>query len=838
MRCALREEARLPARGRAVNRRTRMLVLLVVCMSVLASAGLWLQAERSRVLLRDQLLQEAEQRSLHLADAMSGQVGVLISMLDLELVDLRREWQREPVLFDPIARTVISVLPEGFVTHVSIADADGRMLYDTLPGEQSTSVADRDHFLAQKALAGEGKDQLLIGKPVRSRMVDGWVFMLNRPLLVDGAFAGVIQMAVSSDHMARKLAALQLSENDVVTLVHPDGGILARSRGSIESSGHTLPPDRPFLVDREQTSGLFKRGGMLDGIPRTYGWHRVLPHGLVLVIGLADDSVLAPLAPALERIRWVAGLLSGLVLLSGGFISALLLRVGHSHSQLVAQEGFRQRLFESSLVPIVVMDADTTIVVDCNLAAARIYGFPSRESVKNGKPLMFSAPVQYDGTPSRDKAPQYIRQAIEQGSVVFEWLHQRPDGTQWDAEVRLMSFESEGRWLLQFTLQDITDRRSTQAALEDSEARLKEAQRLAHVGGWELNPANRKILWSDETYRIFEVDPATFEVTYDSFMAFVHPDDRDLVNQAYRESVKRRTHYDFVHRLLMPDGRIKHVRERGVSEFDGDRLVRSVGTVQDITEMREAEDKLKRLNEELEKRVADRTREMTALNRDLEAFAYSVSHDLRTPLRSLDGYASLLEAEYGERLDDDGRGYLERIRQSARRMSNLINDMLTMAHLNRADLRRERLDLSELARSVVADITAAEPGRSAQWHIEDGLVVQADPTLLHAVLQNLLGNAWKYTSKMPQARISFTAERCADGSTEFQVRDNGAGFDMAYGHHLFQPFKRLHAQHEFEGTGVGLATVQRIIERHGGRVRGEGAVGQGALFAFTLPQGP
>ncbi|MCU0763680.1 MAG: hypothetical protein MUF76_12140, partial [Hydrogenophaga sp.] len=278
-----------------MNRRTRLLVVLVVGLSMLASAGLWLQAERSRVLLRDQMLQQAGQRSLHLADAMSGQVGVLISMLDLELLDLRREWLRDPALFDPIARSVISVLPAGFVSHVSLADADGRMLYDTQSGEQNAAVADRAHFEAQKALADGGSDQLLIGKPLRARTAGGWVFMLNRPLLVDGGFAGTIQMAVSADYVARKLGALQLSENDVVTLVHPDGAILARSRGQQDSPGQVLPATRPFLQDRLQVSGLFKLDGMVDNIPRTYGWHRLMPQGLVVVVGLAEDAVLAPL---------------------------------------------------------------------------------------------------------------------------------------------------------------------------------------------------------------------------------------------------------------------------------------------------------------------------------------------------------------------------------------------------------------------------------------------------------------------------------------------------------------------------------------------------------------
>jgi len=820
-------------RGLVLKTRSRLLVLAVMLFTVLAASVLWLQAERSRDQLREQVTLQAEKRSLHLADAMAGQVGVLMSMLDLELLDLRREWLRDPVLFDPIARTVLNALPAGLVSHASVVDADGYLIYNSLGQEDLTYMGDRAHFLAHKA----GGDELHIGKPVASRMVEQWVFIVSRPILQDGEFSGVIQMMVSSEAIAKKLAALQLSDQDVVALMHSDGTFLARSRGNAGAMGAQVASDRPFVQDPSLKSGSFHVKGHVDEVERTYGWHRIDPHGLVVAIGLSDTAVMAPLIPAMQRGRVVMATLAALLFICGGLISVLLMRVARNQAAAEASEAVRLRLFESSHVPIIVMDASTGRIIDCNMAACRIYGYEQRSDVLGATPTLFSTPTQYDGTPSRQMARVFIAQAFQTGSNVFDWRHQRPDGTQWDGRVNLMCFESEGRKLLQFTVQDITESRQAEAALKDSEARLKEAQRLAHVGSWELSAATGKILWSDETYRIFEVDPATFEVTYESFISLTHPEDQPWVVDVYREATRARRPFDFVHRLLLPNGRVKHVRETGVSEFEKDRLVRSVGTVQDITQVQMAEEALRRLNEELEQRVADRTREMTVLNRDLEAFAYSVSHDLRTPLRSIDGYASLLDADFGDQISGEGRSYLERIQRSARRMGQLITDMLTMAHLSRTDLQCERVDLSELARSVVADIVGEGARvRSVEWHIEDGLIVQADPGLMRVVLQNLLGNAWKYTGQTPQARISFTGQVNDDGKPEFCVQDNGAGFDMAYADQLFQPFKRLHAHHEFEGTGVGLATVHRIIERHGGQVRGEGRVGEGAVFCFTLPE--
>jgi signal transduction histidine kinase len=185
-----------------------------------------------------------------------------------------------------------------------------------------------------------------------------------------------------------------------------------------------------------------------------------------------------------------------------------------------------------------------------------------------------------------------------------------------------------------------------------------------------------------------------------------------------------------------------------------------------------------------------------------------------------------------------GRKHLRRIQEGSRRMGQLITDLLSLAHLNRAQMQQVPVNLSELAWKVAGELQRSEPEREVDWQIQDHLQAMADPGLMRVVLHNLLGNAWKYTGQTPDARIAFTLEGRKDGMATFCVRDNGAGFDMAYADQLFQPFRRLHAHHEFEGSGVGLATVSRVIRRHGGQVRGEGAVGQGAAFAFSLPDVP
>ncbi|MBN1607363.1 MAG: hypothetical protein JW940_12065 [Polyangiaceae bacterium] len=258
-----------------------------------------------------------------------------------------------------------------------------------------------------------------------------------------------------------------------------------------------------------------------------------------------------------------------------------------------------------------------------------------------------------------------------------------------------------------------------------------------------------------------------------------------------------------------------------------DRLLR------EISERRRAEDEVRQLNDGLERLVAERTRQLEAVNKELEAFAYSVSHDLRAPLRAVEGFSQALLEDYQAALDARGKDYLQRASGEARRMARLIEDLLVLSRVTRAEMSLERVDLSALALEVVEMLRRGDPSRRVGVEVQDGLVARADPRLLRQLLENLLGNAWKFTSRREEARIEFGAEGPA-GAETFFVRDNGAGFDMEYAGKLFAPFQRLHAMTEFPGTGVGLSTVQRIVTRHGGRAWAEGAPGEGATFYFTL----
>ncbi|HAZ02114.1 MAG TPA: hypothetical protein DCY97_08055, partial [Marinilabiliales bacterium] len=659
------------------------------------------------------------------------------------------------------------------------------------------------------------------------------------------------------------------------------------------------------------------------------------------------------------------------------------------------------------------------------------------------------------------------------------------DGTPRNIELRISNSHQDKSLV---TLIDRTEQKLAEEKLRNTAQRLNEAQRLAHIGSWELDLVNNVLIWSDEIYRMFEIDPNKFSATYEAFLDAIHPDDREAVNIAYTRSLKTRTTYAIDHRIVYSDGRVKYVHEQCETYYDGDKPTRSIGTVQDITERKQAEEalreselkyreifdnvldslfllevtddghfrnlevnpafekstgiartqligkvieetvpknvadivnakyhrcveagipieeeaeldlptgrryfhstliparneigrihriigisrditdrkkaedalreseakfftvfqlspmalsitsikdqvfldvnnsflqnvgykrdeligkssnildlwadhglwdkfrqimadkgkidnfefefrgkpgkygyglisativtingapcvlsqianindrkameeKIRTLNRELERRIFERTAQLESANKELEAFAYSVSHDLRAPLRGIDGFCQVLFDEYKGNMDEAGKNYLMRIRAAAQRMGQLIDDMLELSRISRSEMKIHQVDLSNIANEITNELNESAPGRKVNFSIQNGIQVNGDGRLLRIVLENLMGNAWKFTSKHSKASIMFGMQ-IVDGNPAYFVSDDGAGFDMNYAQKLFGAFQRLHTAKEFEGTGIGLATVQRIVHRHGGKVWAKGEVEKGATFYFTIP---
>jgi PAS domain S-box-containing protein len=390
--------------------------------------------------------------------------------------------------------------------------------------------------------------------------------------------------------------------------------------------------------------------------------------------------------------------------------------------------------------------------------------------------------------------------------------------------------------------------------LERERSALVLAQRIAHLGFWELDLGNlhdldrNPLRWSDEVFRIFGHEPRSIEVTNDNFFEAVHPEDRALIREAVRRALEEGIEYCVEHRILRPDGELRWVQEQSQVERDAvGKPVRMVGTVLDITDRKRFAEQIEEARRQLalqnallqqtmhstERRIEERTAELAAANRELESFAYSISHDLRTPLRSLDGFSKILLEEYEDKLDEEGKDSLHRIRRAAIRMSKLIDGLLALSRLGRTDLCPTTFSSEELVREVWEDLAPQRVGREIELRLKPLPECTADRTLLAQVFTNLIGNAIKFTATKDRAVIEIGSE-VRKGRRIWYVQDDGAGFDMRFADKLFGVFQRLHQASEFEGNGVGLALAQRIVHRHGGEIWGESEPNRGARLSFTL----
>lgn len=607
------------------------------------------------------------------------------------------------------------------------------------------------------------------------------------------------------------------------------------------------------------------------------------------------------------------------------------------HRRQEAEHRFRQ-LFEANPDPAIVTDAGGRIVL-LNARATEALGYGEDSAG-------LSADLLLEGS---TEAPHWT--ALQDGMTASI---RRKDGSTFRADV---AWAVVGAGDLRVTtLRDVTPRWLLDNRMRHQEALLKEAQRVGHMGSWELTIATGSLIWSDELFRIFGHEPGALPINVETFLSHVHPQDRVRVAGTITSSRETGAAFEFEHRIVRPDGRIRTLRARGECERGPHgEVMRMLGTAQDVTREREMDEALRRsearfnrvvesvpdgililqrdgtimyanpasgvtptmlaqgnrwtaswngrvrqmdgtpfadlreqlqrmidrglqgplevrvddpergervlivtavplreegqlpaalvsfhdvtalhdanrryaeLNADLERRVEGQMQLMRTANAELQAFSYSVSHDLQAPLRAIEFLAEQLAERAGSKVEA-----VERIQRETRRMRQLVRDLLELSKLNSGEVERRPVDLTSLAREVITSLAEREPGRRVEVVIADDLATEADPRLVRILLENLLANAWKYTSRTgPRARIEVgRAERGG-----FHVRDNGAGFDAARAVGLFQPFVRYHSSSEYEGTGIGLATAHRIVKKHGGTIGVTSSPDQGATFTFTL----
>jgi PAS domain S-box-containing protein len=477
----------------------------------------------------------------------------------------------------------------------------------------------------------------------------------------------------------------------------------------------------------------------------------------------------------------------------------------------------------SAMDAIITIDDEQRIIL-FNSAAERMFLFPSENAI--GKPLDRFMPKRFRPTHKahiEDFGRTHVtKRAMGSLGAIFGL---RADGEEFPIEASISQLESEGRKFYTVILRDITERKRTEEALREQSRILDLAPVLIR------DLSGRIIFWNTGAEQLYgwkseeALDQISHQLLHTEFPRPLEEIKARLFANGDWEGELVHTKRDGG-RLVVASHWVLHK-----NDLDEPRAVLEVNN--DITERRRAEKEIHKLNEELEERVADRTNQLQAANKELEAFSYSVSHDLRAPLRHINGFSQALLEDYAHKLDETGQGYLQEVRSASQEMAQLIDDVLQLARVTRSEMRQEVVDLGGLANDVIAEFRKREPNRKVSFKCEEGLTNRGDKRLLRIVLTNLLGNAWKFTSHREAPEITFGSQKAGAENIYF-VRDNGAGFDMAYAGKLFGAFQRLHTAGEFEGTGIGLATVQRVVLRHGGRVWAEGAVNQGATFYFTL----
>jgi PAS domain S-box-containing protein len=431
-----------------------------------------------------------------------------------------------------------------------------------------------------------------------------------------------------------------------------------------------------------------------------------------------------------------------------------------------------------------------------------------------------------------------LRRAVDaRHAVEVEFETEGADGRLIAAESRVYpEFDSEGRPASVVTItRDVTSRKRAEEALRRSETSYRIAVDNTYDWEWWEAPDGSFVYCSPGCKSVTGYEREEFTPGYGRLLEIVHPDDRERVRAHLLADADEQPEAELEFRLTARDGseRIVEHRCRPVYDDTGSYLGRR-GSNRDVTEHRAAEAEIRRLNEELQRRVLSRTEQLDAATRELEALAYSVAHDVRAPLRTIDGFSAAVMEDEGGALSDEAVSSLQRVRAAAQTLARLLDDLTGLSRASRRELVRQAVDLSALAEATGREIALEHQARSVELLVAPGLSAEVDPVLTRIIFRELLGNAWKFTASRQVAHVEVGALD-VDGQRAFFVRDDGVGFDMRFAGHLFGVFQRMHPPGEFPGDGVGLAMVQRLVRRHGGRCWAEAEVGRGATLFFTLP---
>jgi PAS domain S-box-containing protein len=652
-----------------------------------------------------------------------------------------------------------------------LCDSSGRVLDSALQASPEQSLENvRAHWSQDVVRNG----RFTVGKPIMGQLTRRWVCVMGVPVRdMNGNIAGALGMSVDLARFHIAVSPVHLPLDSSITIIDEDGTVVMRSPGAqtvIGTSARNLELVQFVLANSEGN----RIGVDFDDEERIYGFTNIRRTGWKVYAGIPTAFAFA--ATRINTLR--AGLVAVALL---GLVMALILFLG--------------RLINE---PVRALFGATSAIAE-----------------------------------GRVQNPVPVTGPKELAAVAAEFNRMMASRQQKEAEIQQLNLELELR-VKQRTAElehanaelqrEVTTRKHAQEELRAHRFELQDYIDSMSTMNAKVAPDGTLLLVNNLTQQASGLPAETLMKTnfLEGHWWSFDPQVQQRVRTAFQTACSgTAVNYDeklFVFNKVI-DINFSLIPVPGV---DG-RVAYIVAEGRDITERKAAEAAL-----------AERTLQLETTNKELEAFSYSVSHDLRAPLRGIDGFTKALLEDYGPRLDEEGKEYLQRVRTATLRMSQLIDDLLQLSRISRTALRSDTIDLSSLAKDISNTLKESAPDRAVNFILQPGLIGRGDTRLLRLVLENLLSNAWKFTRGRSPARIEFGVRRVT-GSDAYFVGDNGAGFDMAYKHKLFGAFQRLHSSEEYEGTGIGLATVQRIIHRHGGRVWGEGQPDQGAIFYFTLP---
>jgi PAS domain S-box-containing protein len=809
-----------PPSTAAARRGMRAAVILVA--SIVVSGSVLAVA---LAYLRSSAVEAGQKVTQSLAQVIAEQTARTLQTIDarleitagrLQMLEAERRLDGETAR--ALLKAQVDELP--FLRGMWTVDRNARVNASSRAGDVGLVVADRAYFqIYQRNPATE----FFVGPAVRSRVSGNWLISATRALRTpQGEWSGIIVAAVEPPYFEQTWKAIELGEGGSITVFSRDGRLLMRTPHDDDVVGKdfsSMPLFSRYLPAAQQ--GLFAAASPIDGIERVVAY-RVLPSypNLVVAVGSSSTALLAGW-------RRFAQLTLAVWLLAIVIASALTWQL---QRQSLRRERNELRFYQlAQAMPQIVFIADWS---------GEVQFFNDRWVEATGTPVQDALGLRWARLIHPDDRDAALESMARSMSAGEELQHEHRllyrDGVyRWQLARAVPVHDIRGKVFSWYgTSTEIDQLKQAQAQLKAQADLLSMAGRLARMGGWVVEPRARQITWSDEAAEILDMPPASSPTLEQIFSLFA-PASRDKTIRAVQACIDHGTPFDVEVEMVTASGRPIWVRSIGRAIRDADGHVERIeGAQQDITERVRLIAAVSELNTSLEEKIEQRTSELQLANEQLESFSYSVSHDLRAPLQRIASFAQLLQKEEHGSLGERARHYLERIHANTDYMTQLIDGLLALASVSQMKMLVGPVNLSDMAAEILERMQAEQPERQVRWEVAPRLRVLGDARLMKSVMENLIGNAWKFTSGREGARISVGA---TPGTGEYFVRDNGAGFDMAYADKLFGTFQRLHGADEFPGTGIGLATVARAVARQGGSIRAEAELGKGATFYFKLP---